>query len=118
MPGVSASGAGHARVRFDLVPPPPDADVPILYANFVQASVTPNDLTMDLGWYGVPALTEQPTQPVRVQVRGLAKLTVPLNLVPGIINVLQSQLDAWQRTFGEAEALEDAAPVRTADDAT
>jgi hypothetical protein len=68
----------------------------------VQATYSPEDLTLHFGWYAIPALTEPPPEPVEVQVRPIAKVTIPLNLIRGVISVLQSQLEGWEQTFGMA----------------
>lgn len=96
---MSAEQPPELAVEYHLVPPSPEEGVPIFYANFFQATVSPHDMTLHLGWYAVPALTQAPTEPVSVQVRGLAKVSVPLNLVPGIVNVLQTQLENWRTSI-------------------
>jgi hypothetical protein len=103
--GVSAESPDvespdDTRVRFELIPPPPDEEAQALYANFFQATASQLDLTMHLGWYALPALVTAPEETVAVPVQALAKVTVPLGLVPGIIQVLQSQMTNWQRAFG------------------
>jgi hypothetical protein len=97
---VSAESPDGGHVRFELIPPPPDADAQVLYANFFQATASQLDLTMHLGWYALPALTTLPEGTISVPVQALAKVTLPLALIPGIIDVLQKQLAAWEQTFG------------------
>ena len=99
--------ASEGTVMFRLVPPGPEAelDVPLLYANFVQATMSPLDLTFHFGWYGLPAspgLAPGTTGDVEVPVRPLAKVTVPLPLVRAVIRVLEAQLQNWEQTFGSA----------------
>lgn len=89
--------------QFELVQPPESADIPAIYSNFIQATITPLDLTLHLGWYALPPLTEAPTETIQVEVRPLTKVSLPINLVPGVIRVLQAQMDAWQETFARGE---------------
>jgi hypothetical protein len=79
-----------------------EAVVPVIYANNVGVTATAEDMTMHLGWYALPVITEQPgdADVIPVPVRPLAKVTVPLNLVRGIIAVLQNQLAQWEQNFG------------------
>jgi hypothetical protein len=89
-------------VALKIVVPLDPGDTPVLYANHFHASGTPEDLTMHLGWYAIPPFTEAPeTAEVEVPVRQLAKVTVPLSLVRGIITVLENQLTAWEKNFGQ-----------------
>jgi hypothetical protein len=86
--------------NFQLVPSPETEGVPVIYANFFQGTVSPHDLTMHLGWFAIPALLDPPTETVQVPVRPLMKVSLPLSIVPGVIEVLQSQLQTWRDTFG------------------
>jgi hypothetical protein len=88
------------QVALRLVAPADPGDAPILYSNYIQATYTPEDLTLHFGWYAIPAFTEPPSAPVDVDVRPVAKVTIPLNLIRGAISVLQSQLEGWEKTFG------------------
>lgn len=72
-----------------------------MYSNFAQATVSPNDLTIHFGWYAIPALDQPPTGVVDVPIRPLVKVTLPLNLVRGTINLLERQLEAWETSFGQ-----------------
>jgi hypothetical protein len=94
--------AGSQEVSFRIALPPDSGDTPIVYSNHFHATVTPEDLTLHLGWYAIPPFAEPPKGIVDVPVRPLVKVTVPLNLVRGIISVLQNQLAAWEHNFGQA----------------
>jgi len=105
MPGVSGSvPLPEDTVQVRLVPPDPNAedDVPRLYANFVQATMSPLDLTFHFGWYALPTTEEPPRGggEIPVPVRPVAKVSIPLPLVKGILRVLESQLAAWEQNFG------------------
>jgi len=72
-----------------------------LYANFVQASMSAHDLTLHFGWFTLPAFTEVPSGEVDVPVRPLAKVSIPLNLVRGLIRLLEAQVIAWEDAHGQ-----------------
>ena len=99
--------------QFRLVPSEEPGETPAIYSNFTQATISPFDLTLHFGWYALPALTEPPTETVNVPVRQVVKVTIPLNLVQGTIAVLQSQLEAWERSFGQQVPGD---PTRTSDE--
>lgn len=101
---MSESAPEQERADFVLVPPEDTGDTPIIYANFVQATFSPVDATIHLGWYATPAIDERPAETVSVPVRGLAKVSFPIGLIPGIIDLLHRQLTAWQESMKEAQA--------------
>jgi hypothetical protein len=89
---------GEAGLR--IVAPVELGDVPGLYANHVQVTFTPEDFTLHLGWYVIPPLREPPPEDIlEVAVRPLLKVTLPLNLVRGVVAVLENQIEAWERSF-------------------
>jgi hypothetical protein len=71
-----------------------------LYTNHVQVTFTPEDFTLHLGWYALPPLTEPPEGELEVHVRPLAKVTLPLNVVQLVVQLLQRQVEAWEASFG------------------
>lgn len=80
----------------------PDADIPPVYSNFVQVTFTPLDFTLHFGSYVIPALSEPPSgSEIQVPVRAIAKVSVPLSLVRGIVRVLERQINAWEESFGQ-----------------
>jgi hypothetical protein len=91
---------GHP-VTLKIVVPTEVGQTPMLYANHFHATITPEDMTMHLGWYATPPLTEPPTGQIEVHVQPVAKVTVPLNLIRGIVTVLQNQIQAWEQNFGQ-----------------
>jgi hypothetical protein len=83
-----------------IVTPRALGDTQALYANHVQVTFTPEDFTLHLGWYALPAFTEPPEEGTfEVHVRPLAKVTLPLNLVQGVVDVMTNQMRAWEQSF-------------------
>jgi hypothetical protein len=101
----SQEGAPISALRtqtFRLRPPEFIEDTMALYANFVQATTTAYDLTFHFGWYATPTFEEPPeTGLTEVPVRALAKVSIPLGLIRGVIDVLEKQLDAWEKVYGQ-----------------
>jgi hypothetical protein len=62
--------------------------------------MSPLDLTFHFGWYAIPATGDQAAGEIAVPVVPVAKVSVPLPLVRGILRVLESQLQAWEENFG------------------
>ena len=83
------------RLRRDPDAPQP----PPIYANQVNVTFTPEDFTIHLGWYAIPALTEEPEGQIELQVEPVARVVLPLNLVRGVIAVLQKQIEAYEQSF-------------------
>jgi hypothetical protein len=103
-PGMPEETQGQS-MQMELVAPAEPGTTMALYSNFIQVTLAPHDFTFHLGWFTFPAFTEPPqpgpTGTVPVHVRPLAKVSVPLTLVQGIIRVLQSQVEAWEAAFGQ-----------------
>lgn len=79
---------------------PMSADgVPVLYANHVQVTFTPEDFTVHLGWYAIPPFSAPPEEEFDIPVRPLAKVGIPLNLVRGFAGLLHKQIEAWEQSF-------------------
>jgi hypothetical protein len=81
----------------------PDAQVAPLYSNFVQVTLSPLDFTFHFGWYAIPP--EPPAQlpangTVDVPVTSVAKVSIPLGIVPAIRDLLDRQIEAWETNFG------------------
>ena len=93
------------RGQFQIRPSQEIGDTPAVYANFVQGTVTPFDLTLHFGWYAIPPLMENPGGIVDVPVRPIIKVSLPLSLVRGTIGLLEAQLRAWEDAFGQADIL-------------
>jgi hypothetical protein len=86
--------------QFRLRPPEYD-EAPVIYANFAQATISQHDLTLFLGWFATPVLTAPPTEPVDVPVRPLAAVSLPIGLLPALIQVLNAQVGAWEQSHGQ-----------------
>jgi len=89
------------RASFEIVPSSEIGDTPAVYANFVQGTVTPFDLTLHFGWYAIPPFTKTPSDTVPVPVRPVVKVSIPLSLVRGVMGMMEKQLEAWQDAFGQ-----------------
>lgn len=92
-------------------------DVPSYYSNFVQVNATPHDFMLHFGWYAFPVLDAPPPQgkPLLVPVQGIAKVAVPLNILRGLIGVLQAQADAWEQNFGQPLPVQPGTPPNRSD---
>jgi hypothetical protein len=86
-----------------LVPPDTSGgEQAIVYSNFVQASISPHDLTMHFSWYSTPTLSEPPAGPIDVPVRGpLVSVSIPLNLIKPVIRVLEAQIASYESSTGQ-----------------
>jgi hypothetical protein len=72
-----------------------------IYSNYVQATFTPEDFTLHLGWYAIPAFTEAPTEAVvDVPVTPVARIVLPLNIMRSLIAVLERQVENYEQSFG------------------
>lgn len=72
-----------------------------LYSNQLNVTFTPEDFTFHFGWYAIPALTEPPTDgTLTVAVEPMARVVIPLSLIPNIIALLQRQIAAYEENFG------------------
>jgi hypothetical protein len=72
----------------------------VYYANFAQGAVSPYDMTLHFGWFSTPILAGPPEGAVEVPVRPLLSVTIPTNIVRGMIRVLESQLAAAEASAG------------------
>jgi hypothetical protein len=88
------------EVRGRIVAPSEAPSTPMLYANHVQLTYTPEDFTLHLGWYSVPVIAAPPEGEVTIQVRPVARVSLPLNLVRSIAAVFVKQMEAWEASFG------------------
>lgn len=97
-PGVTLTQMPTAQFR---VQQPSFEDVPAVYGNFAQATVALHDLTLFFGWFATPPVTEVPPDPIEVNVRPVAAVTIPLGVVPALIQVLSAQVAAWEHAHGQ-----------------
>jgi len=74
---------------------------PPVYANYVQATFTPEDFTLHLGWYATPALKElPPDNAIEAPIQPVARVILPLNLMKNVIALLQRQVKGYEESFG------------------
>jgi hypothetical protein len=86
----SEEGPAQLRIGWDQEAPLP----PPIYANYVQATFTPEDFTIQLGWYAVPALRElSPDRTVDAPVTPVARIVMPLNLMKNVIEAVTGETD-------------------------
>lgn len=86
------------RVRRDVASVQPSP----IYANQLNITFTPEDFVLHFGWYAVPALSDAPEDGViEVTVDSVARVVLPLNLVPNVIALLQRQVEAYEQSFGK-----------------
>ena len=110
-PPFIGEGGDAVEAQMRLVPPDYTGS-PVQYSNFVQGTASPYDLTLHFGWFSSPLLAEPPTEPVDVPVRPLLSVTVPLNIVRGMIRVLESQLAAAEANLGQTPTGSEPSPDR------
>ena len=72
-----------------------------VYANHLQVTFTPEDFTLFLGWYAMPALLDPPPEgQLEVPVEPVARVVVPLNLMRNVIAALQRSVENYEENFG------------------
>jgi hypothetical protein len=78
------------------------ASAPRAYANNVRVTFTPEDFTIFFGHYSVPPLDQRtPEGEIETIVQPVIQISIPLNLVRPTIAVMQRQLEAYERSFGQ-----------------
>lgn len=80
---------------------PDFGEAPVVYANFVHATATQHDITMFLGWYATPALSEQPTEPIEVPIKPVMALTIPRELAKSLVALLQASTATGEQTANQ-----------------
>jgi hypothetical protein len=73
---------------------------PFLYANFVQGSHTPHDVTLHFADYMTIMPPEPPEGTVDIRARPLVSVALPVNLVRSVIAILEQQVENWEGNFG------------------
>jgi hypothetical protein len=76
-------------------------DGPPLYANVVNSSLSPHDVTLHFGWFSSPLLEEAPTGTLEIPVRAVASISLPLTMVRNLIKLLEAQADNWEANSGQ-----------------
>ena len=86
-----------------LVGPTDFGGVPKLYANYIQVGMSPYDFVMYFSRFSLPILPVDLTENrvVELTPEPVASITIPLNLMRGLIRALQAQMENWEQTFRE-----------------
>ncbi len=94
--------AGFIQIR--LIAPSDMSEAPTYYANYAQVGFSPHEFTLHFSRYSIPIISEPPSEPLTLEVRPqpVASVSIPLNLVPGLIRALQGQVENWETTFHQA----------------
>lgn len=91
----------NIRLRHSVID---DGETPVVYSNYVQASMSPVDVTVHLGWYSTPTFDQADPPPtdstVDVPVRSLTKVSLPIPVARALQQVLANQLGLWEANFG------------------
>ena len=96
--GVNDEGseiAGEVEVR---VLPGDPTEMPVVYANNLQVTIGPHDMTLLFGVATFPYLTAEDTEPgsrIDLQPDSVVRVVLPITLVPSVLNVIESQLEVW-----------------------
>ena len=90
-----------APVQLQIVPKP-DAERPAPgYSNHLRVNFTPEDFTLEFGWYTIPSVDEPPEDGnLRAEIEPVARIVLPLNLMRNVIALLERQLANYERSFG------------------
>ncbi len=89
-----------ARVVLSNVP----EDEKLLYANVIHINHTPWDFALHFHKMVVPVQAPGSSDSVvDVQAGKVATIVIPVTLVRGLISALQSQLDAYENSYGKIE---------------
>jgi len=73
------------------------------YANFMQVNHTAWDFTLHFGHMVIP--TEVPEKTRDLEVKLVARITVPATLIRSIITALQTNLEVFEKAFGPIPAV-------------
>jgi hypothetical protein len=89
----------------------PSQDAAVFYANFFEVAHGPHDVTL----YGVRvpaklgrAEVEAARASGELQLQPDFQIVIAPSLVPGLVKALQSQLEKWQKRFGDGARGDDA----------
>ncbi len=88
---------GH-RIR--LRPEPTEKGPEPIYANYVQVNHTPWDFTFHFGNFFIPPDVPQEPAELELEVKSVARITVPIRLIKGIVSALQKNIKRYEESFG------------------
>lgn len=94
---VSEQGPVEAQLHIQRSRDTPQP--PVIYSNSVVINFTPEDFTLHFGHYNVPPLSEPPTSPINVEIEPVARVVLPVNLVPNVVALLQRQMQGYEESF-------------------
>jgi hypothetical protein len=91
--------AGLVQVR--IVAPTDMSQAPSYYSNFVQVGISPYEFALHFSRISMPIVSEPPAELVVFDVspQPVVSMSIPLNLVRGLIRALEGQAENWERTF-------------------
>ena len=94
MPGSGETPEVQLRLGWDNETPFP----PPIYTNYIQGGLTPEDFTLNLGWYAVSPTARPEDGVLDVAVQPVARIVIPLNLLRSTIALMQRQLEGYKKT--------------------
>ncbi len=91
--------AGLVEVR--IVAPTEVAGAPSYYSNFAQVGISPYEFTVHFSRISMPLVSAPPVEPKTFEVtpQPIVSVSIPLNLVRGLIRALEGQVENWEKTF-------------------
>jgi hypothetical protein len=87
--------------QVQLVNPTDFSEAATYYSNYVQVNIAPHEFELYFSRYSMPILMQPATEPTTVDVmpRPVASIAIPLSLVRGLINALETSVDNWEKNF-------------------
>src|SRR6266545_7478850 len=91
-------------IQARIVAPTDMSGAPTYYANYAQVGFSPHEFTVHFSRYSIPIVSEPPSETLILEVRPqpVASISIPLNLVQGLIRALQGQIENWETIFHQA----------------
>lgn len=75
----------------------------VLYANVITVNHTPWDFALHFYNLVVPVRTDEPEEPVDLTAKKTAVVSIPVTLVRGLIEALQTNLERYEQSYGKVE---------------
>jgi hypothetical protein len=90
---------GAVEVR--IVAPTEVTGAPSYYSNFAQVGISPYEFTVYFSRISMPLITAPPAEIATFEVtpQPVVIVSIPLNLVRGLIRALEGQVENWEKTF-------------------
>lgn len=86
--------------RVKLRPEPPEKGREPVYANFLQVNHTPWDFTFHFGTFFLPPEVPEEPGELELEVKAVARITVPTRLIKGIIKAIQTNIEKYESSYG------------------